>query len=115
MYQHNKLNCFAHQNNIFHHQIKKEATQGEQQTPTTRRCHHGKTYNIANWANMRNWAKKTIKQSAKTLQKIRQAWEYTYNNKKQKNQANKQTNHVQYGCRNMPENAEIIIAKKLHY
>ena len=70
MHQHNKLNCFAHQNNIFHHQIKKEATQGEQQTPTTRRCHHGKTCNIANWANMRNWAKKTIKQSAKTLQKL---------------------------------------------
>ena len=115
MHQHNKLNCFAHKNNIFHHLIKKETTQGDQQTPTTRRCHHEKTCNIANSANMRNWAKKTIKQSKKSLGKIRQAGKYTYRSKMQRSKQKYQQKITQYGCDHTMQNAEMKQAKNLHH
>ena len=61
------------------------------------------------------WLQKTIKQSSKSLQKIRQAGECAYNIKKQKSkQANKQT-IAQDRCHNMPKDAEIKITKNLHY
>ena len=58
------------------------------------------------------WLPKTIKQNAKTLQKIRQAGECTYNAKKQKRKhANKQV-IAQDKCLNIPENAELKQAEK---
>ena len=49
------------------------------------------------------WLPKPIKQSAKTLQKIRQEGEYTCNSKKQKiKHANKQA-IAQDKCHNMPK------------
>ena len=58
------------------------------------------------------WLSKTIKQSAKALQKIRQAGEYTYNSKKQKRKhANKQA-IAQDKYHNMPKKAELKQAQK---
>ena len=51
--------------------------------------------------------KKTIKQSIKSLQKIRQARKCMYDTKKQKNKQESKQENAQGGCHNMPKNAEI--------
>ena len=60
MHQHNKLNCFAHENNLYHHQIKKEATHnaGRSTDSNNEEMHHRKTCNMTHLANMGNWFKK---------------------------------------------------------
>ena len=63
----------------------------EEVTPS-RTCKQHKT------SNLDNLPKKTIKQSTKSLEKIRQAGKYKYNAKMQKSKQKKQHTIVQCGC-----------------
>ena len=57
-------------------------------------------------SNVCNWLQKTIKNSIKSLQKIRQARKYIYNSKKQTNKQESKHKHAPDGWHYMPENAE---------
>ena len=59
--------------------------------------------------------KKTIKQSAKPLQKIRQTFEYIYKSKMQTNKQINQHTIAQCGCDHTIQNAEMKQAKKLQH
>ena len=61
------------------------------------------------------WQQNTIKQSKKTLEKIRQAGKYTYRPKMQKSMQIYAQNITQYACAHTIQNAEMKQAKKLQH